>query len=111
MHAYMQAGRQAGRQTDMGHNQTFFGVEEGDRNKGTSINISSTTHERKAPQRKISDFFLLLSSSIINEKFISYMITIEALFLKSGTFLIVKKGWGRLSSPASIILVIVCFRV
>ena len=40
-------------------NQEFFRAGEFSRNQGTWINISSTTHERKAPQGKNIGFFLL----------------------------------------------------
>ena len=41
-------------------NQDFFRAGEFSRNQGTSINISSTTHERKGPRREnIWVFFLL----------------------------------------------------
>ena len=40
-------------------NQESFRAGEFSRNQGTSINISSTTHERKAPQGKNMGFFLL----------------------------------------------------
>ena len=39
-------------------NQEFFRAGEFSRNQGTSINISSTTDERKAPQEKNMGFFL-----------------------------------------------------
>ena len=39
--------------------QEFFRAGEFSRNQGTWINISSTTHERKAPQGKNIGFFLL----------------------------------------------------
>ena len=45
-HGYIQARK-----------QEFFRAGEFSRNQGTSINISSTTHERKAPQEKIWFFF------------------------------------------------------
>ena len=38
--------------------QKFFWAGEVSLNKGTSINISFTTHERKTPYEKISEFFL-----------------------------------------------------
>ena len=40
-------------------NQIFFRAGEVSWNSGTSINISSKTQEKKAPQRKILNFFLL----------------------------------------------------
>ena len=42
-----------------GRNQEFFRAGEFSRNQGRSINISSTTHERKAPQGKNMAFFLV----------------------------------------------------
>ena len=39
--------------------QEFFSTREVCWNSGTSINTSSVAHERKARQRKISEFFLL----------------------------------------------------
>ena len=45
--------------TSQARNQEFFRAGEFSRNQGTSINISSTTHERKAPQGKNMSFFLL----------------------------------------------------
>ena len=36
-----------------GHNQEFFRTGEASKYKVTSINISSATHERKAPKEKI----------------------------------------------------------
>ena len=45
---------------DQGWKQEFFRAGKVFWNKGTSINISFTTHERKALQGKISEFFLLV---------------------------------------------------
>ena len=41
------------------HNQEFFRAGEVFQNKGTSMNSLSTTQERKAQQRKISEIFFL----------------------------------------------------
>ena len=43
--------------TGQARNQEFFRAGEFSRNQGTSIKISSTTHERKAPQGKNMGFF------------------------------------------------------
>ena len=45
--------------TMQARNQEFFRAGEFSRNQGTSINISSTTYEKKAPQGKNMFFFLL----------------------------------------------------
>ena len=44
--------------TGQARNQEFFRAGEFSRNQGTSIKISSTTHERKAPQGKNMGFLL-----------------------------------------------------
>ena len=51
-------------------NEEFFRAGEVSGNKGHLINISSPTYERKAPQGRILEFFLLDNyNSILNEKF------------------------------------------
>ena len=52
-------------------NQKLFKAREVSWNKGTSVHILSTTHERKAPQENISEFFLLdtLKTAFYKNKF------------------------------------------
>ena len=38
-------------------NQELFRAEEVSWKKGTSINVSCTTHEREAPQGRLTDYF------------------------------------------------------
>ena len=52
-----------------GRNQEFFWTEDISLNKGISVNISSTTNERKAPPGKMPELPLYaLKSCIVNEK-------------------------------------------
>ena len=44
---------------EQARNQEFFGEGEVSWNKGTSINVSSTTYKERAPQGKNLAFFLL----------------------------------------------------
>ena len=62
-------------------NQEFFRAGEFSRNQGTSKNISSTTHERKALQGKNVFFFLLE--------------TLKTTFKIRALFAIFEKGQGR----------------
>ena len=62
-------------------NQEFFRAGEFSRNQGTSINISSTTHDRKAPQGQNMFFFLLE--------------TLKTTFKIRALFAIFAKGQGR----------------
>ena len=50
METYIELGAQA-------RNQDFCRAGEVSWNKGTSINISSISHEREAPQGKLSEYF------------------------------------------------------
>ena len=69
-------------------NQKFTRVGEFSSNLGTSINISSKTQEKKAPQWKILEFFSLRypENYILNGKFNTKMDTIRTFPPKSGHF-------------------------
>ena len=88
------------------HLDAFF-TRKQPRNKDTLINISSTTHERKSPQRK-SFFSPRYSQSIIlNEKFNPQMNKIKACFskIRALSFNLQKKAQGRRPpiSPATLL--------
>ena len=82
-----------------GCNQEFFTTGEVSWNEVTLINISFTTHQRKEPQEKILEFFLLL-----NLKTVFQMRNLTNRWTKSGHFStksghffsIFNKGHGRL---------------
>ena len=78
-------------------NQEFFRAGEVSWNKGALINIIlSTAYERKAPQGKILEFFLLDALKVTFEmRHLTHSWTKSGhFFLKSGrVFSIFKKGW------------------
>ena len=79
-------------------NQKFFKAREVSWNKRTSINISFTTNERKAPQRNILELFLLdTSKAALEMGNINHWWTQSGLFFpKSGNlFSMFKKVQGR----------------
>ena len=72
------------------------------RNKGTSTNISSTTHEKKASQGKTLEFILLdsLKTAFQMRKLTHRWTQAGRVFPKSGQYFpILKKEHGRLPSP------------
>ena len=71
-------------------NKEFFRAGEFSRNQGTSINISSTTHERKAPQGKNMGFFHLETLKTTFK-----MRNLTQFFQNQGTFFqFLQKGRG-----------------
>ena len=50
-------------------NQEFLRAGKVSWNEGTSINISSTAHKRKAPQGNMLEFFSYAKKNILNENF------------------------------------------
>ena len=69
----------------------------------TSINISSKTPEKEAPQGNILEFFLLdaLKTYIMNGKFNPKMNTIRVFLSKIRTLSDFQKGQGRPTLPTS----------
>ena len=80
------------------HNQKFFSSGEVSWNEGTSINISSKTQERKAPQGNVLEFFLLdtIKSTLWMKNLTQRWTHAVAFFFQNqGTFLDLKKRQGR----------------
>ena len=90
--------------TQQARNQEYFRAGEFSRNQGTSINISSTTHERKAPQGKNMGFFLLetLKTTIKMRNLTQDGQNQGIFFQNQGSFFqFLKKDRGDLPSPPS----------